>query len=118
MVGGKRGFKFTTDELESLAESVKEFVPISGTEWEQVWNGHISIFPNRNWTAESLKCKFQEIARAKIPTGDPECPRHIRMAKQAYRQRMAQQVRGLMIGKEEDLGRKMRKRRERITMTK
>jgi hypothetical protein len=31
---------------------------------------------------------------------------------------MAQQVRGQMIGKEEDLGRKTKKRRERITMTK
>jgi hypothetical protein len=47
MVRGKRGFKFTTDELESLAESVKEFVPISSTEWERVWNEHISVFPNR-----------------------------------------------------------------------
>jgi hypothetical protein len=32
MVQGKRGFKFTTDELESLAESVKEIVPISSSE--------------------------------------------------------------------------------------
>ena len=47
MVRGKRGFKFTTDELESLAESVKEFVPISSTKWEQVWNEHIIIFPDR-----------------------------------------------------------------------
>jgi hypothetical protein len=31
---------------------------------------------------------------------------------------MAQQVRGPMIGKEEDLGKKKRKRSERITMTK
>ena len=84
MVGGKRGFKFTTDELESLAESVKEFVPISGTEWEQVWNGHISIFPNRNRTTKSLKCIFQEMARGKIPTGESECPHHIRIAKRAY----------------------------------
>jgi hypothetical protein len=81
MVWGKRGFKFTTNELESLAESVEEFVPISSTEWERVWNEHISIFPNRNWTAESLKRKVQEMARAKIPTGDPECPCHIRIAK-------------------------------------
>ena len=41
-------------------------------------------FPDRNRTAESLKHKFQEMARAKIPTGDPECPRHIRIAKWAY----------------------------------
>ena len=84
MARGKRGFKFTADELESLAESVEEIVPISSTEWERVWNQHISFFPDRNRTAESLKRKFQEMARVKIPTGDPECPRHIRIAKRAY----------------------------------
>jgi hypothetical protein len=84
MVRGKRGFKLTTNELESLAESIEEFVPISSTEWERVWNEHISIHPHRNRTAKSLKCKFQEMARAKIPTGDPECQRHIRIAKQAH----------------------------------
>jgi hypothetical protein len=54
MVQGKRGFKFTTDELESLAESIEEFVPIGSTEWERVWNEHISVFPDRNRTAKSL----------------------------------------------------------------
>ncbi len=83
-VWGKRGFKFTTDELESLAEFVEEFVCISSTEWEWVWNEHIFIFPNRNWTAKSLKCKFQEMARANIPRGDPECSRHICIAKWVY----------------------------------
>ena len=33
---------------------------------------------------ESLKRKFQELARAKIKTGDPNMPRHIRVAKRAY----------------------------------
>ena len=37
-----------------------------------------------NRTAESLKRKFQEMARTKIPTGDPECPGHICIAKWAY----------------------------------
>jgi hypothetical protein len=32
MVKGKRGFKFTVGELESLAETVDELVPISTTE--------------------------------------------------------------------------------------
>ena len=43
-----------------------------------------SIFPGRNRTAKSLKCKFQEMARAKIPTGESECPRHIHIANRAY----------------------------------
>ena len=32
-----------------------------------------------------FKCKFQELARKKIPTGDLECPPHIRNAKRIYR---------------------------------
>ena len=39
MAGGKRGYKFTTAELESLAEAetAEELVPsISGTEWERL----------------------------------------------------------------------------------
>ena len=33
---------------------------------------------------ESLKRKFQELARAKIKTGDPNMLHHIRVAKRAY----------------------------------
>ena len=84
MAKGKRGFKFTTGELEALAEAVEELVPISTTEWERVWDQHITRYPDQQRTLESLKRKFQELARAKIKTGDPNMPRHIRVAKRAY----------------------------------
>ena len=81
MAWGKRCFKFAGNELESLAESGEEIVPISSTEWERVWNQHIFFFPNRNQTTKSLKCTFQKIARTKIPTCEPECLHHICIAK-------------------------------------
>ena len=84
MAKGKRGFKFTTGELEALAEAVEELVPISTTEWERVWNQHIACYPDQQRTLESLKRKFQELARAKVKTGDPNMPRHVRVAKRAY----------------------------------
>jgi hypothetical protein len=84
MVKGKRGIKFTVRELESLAETVEELVPISTTEWERVRNQHNTCYPKQQWTLESLKCQFQELARAKVKTGDPNMPPHIRVAKQAY----------------------------------
>ena len=84
MAKGKRGFKFTTGELEALAEAVEELVPISTTEWERVWDQHITRYPDQQRTLESLKRKFQELARAKIKTGDPNMPRHICVAKRAY----------------------------------
>jgi hypothetical protein len=84
MVKGKRGFKFTVSELESLAKTVEELVPISTTEWDRVQNQHNTCCPKQQRTLESLKCKFQELARAKIKTGNPNMPPHIRVAKQAY----------------------------------
>ena len=81
----KRGYKFTTHELESLAEAIEDIVPMSATDWDTVWEAHNESFPGLNRTSDSsLKCKFQEMARTKIPTGDPNCPNHIRIAKRAY----------------------------------
>ena len=84
MAKGKRGFKFTTGELEALAEAVEELVPISTTEWERVWDQHITRYLDQQRTLESLKRKFQELARAKIKTGDPNMPPHICVTKRAY----------------------------------
>ena len=80
----KRGFKFTTHELESLADAVADIIPMSNTDWDTVWEAHNESFPGLNRTSDSLKRKFQEMARTKIPTGDPNCPHHIRIAKRAY----------------------------------
>jgi len=84
MAKGKRGFKFTIHELESLVKAVEELIPISNTEWEWGWDRHIALYPQQDRTLKSLKRKFQEMARTKIPTGDPNCPHHIRIAKRAY----------------------------------
>jgi len=73
-----------TCELESLAETEADIVPMSSTDWDAVWEAHGEIFPGLNRTFDFLKRKFQEMARTKIPTGDPNCPHHIRIAKRTY----------------------------------
>jgi hypothetical protein len=85
MAKGKRGAKFTIAELECLLDVIDEIVPIGNPDWERVWDKHVSTFPKKERTVESLKRKFQGLARHKIPTGDPECPPHIRNAKRIYR---------------------------------
>ena len=80
----KRGFKFTTHELESLAEAVADIIPMSNTDWDNILEIHDANFPGLNRTSDSLKRKFQEMARTKIPTGDPNCPHHICIANWAY----------------------------------
>jgi hypothetical protein len=81
---GKRGLAFTAPELESLAETVEEVVPISHTDWDKVRDQHNEYFPEQNRTTDSLRRKFQWMAKLKMPTGDPNMPRHIRVAKRAY----------------------------------
>ncbi len=70
--------------LEILAKTVEELVPISTTEWERVWNQHNTRYSKQERTLESLKCKLQELARAKVKTGDPNMPPHICVAKRVY----------------------------------
>jgi hypothetical protein len=85
MAKGKRGAKFTIAELECLLDVIDEIVPIGNPDWERVWDKHVSTFPTKERTVESLKQKFQGLTRHKIPTGDPECPPHICNAKRIYR---------------------------------
>jgi hypothetical protein len=82
---GKRGFKFTIAEMESLLDVIGEIVPIGNPNWEQVWDSHTTCYPQKERTAKLLRCKCQELARKKMPTGDPNCPPHIRSAKRMYR---------------------------------
>lgn len=63
LVKGKRGYEFTAPELESLAGTVEDIVPIRTTEWECVWNHHNDCYMELSKTAEGLKHKFQEMAR-------------------------------------------------------
>jgi hypothetical protein len=74
---GKRGFKFTIIEMENLLNVIKEMVLSGNPNWERVWDSHTTCYPKKERTAKSLRQKFQELARKKMPTGDPNCPPHI-----------------------------------------
>ena len=66
---------YSTSELECLNECVAAVLPISGAEWEMVAHSHCVYYPGRTW--ESLRKKFNEVARKSIPTGDPNCPPYV-----------------------------------------
>ena len=82
---GRRGFKFTVQELESMLEAIDDIVPIGNPNWERVWDRHNTRYPQKNRTAESIRRKFQTLVKKKMKTGDPNCPPHIRSAKRIYR---------------------------------
>ncbi len=81
---GRRGFKFTTQEIECLLDVIEEIVPIGNPNWERVWDRHMACYPKKERTAKLLWHKFQELAKKKQPTGDPNCPPHICSAKCIY----------------------------------
>jgi hypothetical protein len=85
MAKGKRGPKFTIAEIESLLEVIDEIVPIGNPKWERVWDMHSSCYPGWEQTAELLRCKFQQLAWKKMPTGDLTFPPYICSAKCIYR---------------------------------
>jgi hypothetical protein len=74
----RRGFKFTVAEIEHLLETIEDVIPIGNPDWERIWQEHSARYPTKERTSESLKRKFQELARKKIPTGDPNCPPYVR----------------------------------------
>jgi hypothetical protein len=84
MAHQKRKFNFTLSKIESLLEMVKAIIPIGNPDWEKILNKHASRYPTKDSTAKLLKRKVQELARTKIPTGDPNMPPHIRKAKHFY----------------------------------
>jgi hypothetical protein len=49
----KRGFKFTTNELESLAKAVADIIPMSNTDWDNILEIHDANFPGLNRTSDS-----------------------------------------------------------------
>ena len=80
----RRGFKFTVVEIEHLLETIEDVIPIGNPDWKRIWQEHSARYPTKERTSESLKRKFQELARKKIPTGDPNCPPYVRDAKQIF----------------------------------
>ena len=84
IVMARRGFKFTVVEIEHLLETIEDVIPIGNPDWERIWQEHSARYPTKGRTSESLKRKFQQLARKKIPTGDPNCPPYVRDAKRIY----------------------------------
>jgi len=80
----RRGFKFTVVEIEHLHETIEDVIPIEILDWERIWQEHSARYPTKEPTSESLKRKFQELARKKNPTGDPNCPPYVRDAKRIF----------------------------------
>ena len=74
-----RGAKFTNAELMNFIEIMESILPIGPTKWDQVWEQHSVVFPDRE--LNTLRRKYTTLHRKKIPTGDPHMPDEVRMTK-------------------------------------
>ena len=75
-----------------MLESVREYLPISGLEWDLVAQCHMRFHPNLECTGDQLKKNFNKLAKTKMGTGDPSMPPDVCEAKE---------IRGLIIEKSE-----------------
>ena len=59
---------------------LEDVVPVCKTDWESVLHQHSERFPGREVAA--LRRKLQGLHRRKMPTGDPNMPEEVRLAKE------------------------------------
>jgi hypothetical protein len=78
----KRGTGFSVEEINSLLDTIKEYLPIGMNQWEMVERVHALHYPEHKRTRESLKRKFTLLYLTKAPTGDPTIPAEVLRAKE------------------------------------
>ena len=77
--------QFRLNEVMSLLDTVLTHLPIGSHEWECVASEHNENFPDKDRTVTSIRRKFAQLHKVKIPTGDPTCPAEVRYDKQVFR---------------------------------
>ena len=75
----KRGNKYFVVELLNFLGIMERVLPIGPDEWAKVLDEHSTSYPGRD--VESLRRKYTNLHRKKVPTGDPNCPPEIALAK-------------------------------------
>lgn len=72
---------YSPTEVDHMLESIREYLPISGLEWELVAQRHMQFHPDNERSGDQLKKKFNKLAKTQMGTGDPTMPADVREAK-------------------------------------
>jgi hypothetical protein len=83
-----------------MLESVREYLPISGLEWDLVAQRHAAFHPDEERNGDQLKKKFNKLAKVKMGTGDPNVPPDVSEAK-AIRKLIIEKTEGVTGSEEE-----------------
>ena len=68
-----------------MLELVREYLPISGFEWELVAIRHTTFHPDQERMGDQLKKKFNKHSKTRMGTGDPTMPNDVCEAKEIRR---------------------------------
>ena len=72
---------YTLRELMSLLRIIEDVLPIGPEEWAQCTSRHAETYHGRDLA--SLRRKYNNLHRMKVPTGDPSCPDEVKLAKKS-----------------------------------
>ena len=75
----RHGKGFTKAETTTLLKAIEQILPIDAEAWNEVHD----VFNSKHSPhgVEGLKCKFNKLANEPVPTGNPNMPEDVRLAK-------------------------------------
>jgi len=82
ITGRKAGkSNYSHSEIMNLLSVLQRVLPIGPEEWQQCADEHSVSFPLGRRCKDSIRRKFSDLYRKGIPTGDPNCPEDVKLAK-------------------------------------
>jgi len=75
--GGAKNLKFTDTETKSFLDVLEIHLPIGIDAWEEITRLHVETYPLSGRTVESLRRKYNALAKKKAGTGDPHIPKPV-----------------------------------------
>ena len=75
----RHGKGFTKAETTTLLKTIEQILPIDAEAWNEVHD----VFNSKHTPhgVEGLKCKFNKLANKPVPTGNPNMPEDVKLAK-------------------------------------
>lgn len=75
-----RGPGWTDEEAMFLLTTMERILPTNTSDWTRVHNAHAAQYPVANRAVASLQRKFNDLARTREPTGNPNIPETVQRA--------------------------------------
>jgi hypothetical protein len=82
-----KGSHYSTEEIDLIMDIVEKVLPSGEYMWERVAKAYNERKPRGSACRdmESIRIKFRKFKNEKKPTGDPNCPEHVKRAKRIAR---------------------------------